>query len=108
VLGEPWTVELDCRAFSAGLALLTTRFLPNAGTLSPYGEILIEGPLLQQTLIPVAGVASRLTLDIPFDPRPMRIELHVQGLCQRTSVHPPKLMLYRAQLSIALDVVLGF
>jgi hypothetical protein len=89
VLGEPWTVELDCRAFSAGLALLTTRFLPNAGTLSPYGEILIEGPLLQQTLIPVAGVASRLTLDIPFDPRPMRIELHSRAFVRERACTRP-------------------
>jgi FG-GAP repeat protein/VCBS repeat protein len=110
VLGATWSVDLDCRAFGDGLAILALRRLTASGGRTPFGEVLIGGELLHRAVRAVAGTESQLTWDIPLDLSLCGLEVHVQGLCQGSTASPsrPKTLHARARLSNALDLVLGF
>ena len=108
VLGETWNAELDCAAFGTGLATLDVRATALGGRPTPYGELLIAGPLVQRTVSPFAGEARTLGWDLPNDLALCGLELHAQGLCSGTTFARGKTVRRSAWLSNAIDLVLGY
>jgi hypothetical protein len=85
------------------------RHLPAAGELTPYGELLITGPVLSQMALAFAGAPTAMTWTIPEDPALLGLDVYVQGFC-RAAPRPVrgKIQLVRGRLSNALDLVLGY
>lgn len=113
VLGAPWSAYLDCSGFGDGVALIAVRRAVAANSMSPFGEVLIAGPLVHSTVSPFTGgagrAASRMAWTIPADVSLLGLEVHVQGLCERSSsASAPKIRGHRAWLSNALDLTLGY
>ena len=108
VLGSTWLADLDCTGFGSGLAVLSVRRHADPGTWSPMGEVLIDGTLLHGTAVAQAGTMRRLGWPIPLDLSLCGLQAHVQGLCRSASSGAGKTAAVRAQLSNALDLILGF
>jgi len=110
VIGAQWAANLDCSHFADGMATMTVRFQSRSDVMTPSGEVLIGGELLFNSFHPYSRSSSRLTWDIPFSMSLAGLEVHAQGLCQESgaSSPPSKLRQHRAQLSNALDLILGF
>ena len=110
MLGATWRADLDCRAYGPGLAILDIRSAPSEGHLTPSGEILVGGALLQRTIVPSSALTSRFSWDLPLDMALLGLTLHAQGLCRASQTGPlgPKTRQARSRLSNALDLELGF
>jgi len=105
VLGAPWTASLAC---PGTFAVFEIRPEAAVGPLTPFGEVLVHGPLVQRTrVVPALGQAS-LTWQTPSDPLLAGLELSVQGLCWGATPAGPRVVAIHGRLSNALDVVVGY
>ncbi|HEX6885615.1 MAG TPA: VCBS repeat-containing protein [Planctomycetota bacterium] len=108
-LGATWSVELDCAALGQGLATVAVRRGMDAGTPTPFGELLIAGPFVAQRTSVFSGAASPFAWYLPRDLALLGLEAHVQGFCLAApGTAQGKLRRARGVLSNALDLVLGF
>ena len=109
VLGSAWMATLDCTDQGSGLAVLEIRRRASSGPITPFGEVLVSGPVLERVVRAHPGAVCTLDWAIPFDLALCGLEAHVQGACVGTSpaLHP-KLRGRRIALSNAIDLVLGF
>ena len=108
VLGDAWSATLDCSGTGSGLAVLELRALATSGTLTPFGEVLVDGALLQRTGRAFVSSSSRLEWQIPHDLSLLGLEVHAQGLCRGQAAVGTKTRAGRMVLSNAVDLVLGF
>ena len=107
VLGQTWTAALDCVGQGASVAELRAHRFAAAGTLTPFGEVLVGGPLVQRARAVPTSSRAIFAWDLPYDPSLLGLEVHVQGQCWSTTATGPKLLYLHGMLSNALDLVLG-
>jgi hypothetical protein len=108
VLGRDWTAVLDCSGTGSGIATLEMRGLASAGTITPFGELLVGGPLLHRTSRAYGSSPSPFAWPLPRDLSLLGLEVHVQGLCHGQAALGGKTRSSRRILSNALDLTLGF
>jgi len=108
VLGTSWTAQLDCSAVGSGVATLDVRGATASGSMTPFGEVLVGGPLLHSERQSLSGAPATFTMPIPPSTSLCGLELHVQGLCQGDAPAGGKLRWARSLLTNAVDLVLGF
>jgi hypothetical protein len=109
VIGGMWDASLDCRNFGNGLATLYVCQRAASGTMTFFGEKLIAGVVLHRTSQAFAGFVNQLTWSIPNEPALIGLDVHVQGLCMSTvPTLGPKVLRAHAELSNALDLILGY
>jgi hypothetical protein len=99
VIGGTWASELDCAGHASGLSVLLVRSLPASGIVIGYGELLIAGTTYFRAIELHSGDAVTYRRDIPNQLSLVGLGACVQGLCTGAP---------GAQLSNALDLVLGF
>jgi len=76
--------------------------------MTPHGEVLVGGALLQRQVRVQTGNATTFTWAVPSDMALCGLDLHVQGACLVPSeFSTPKLMRARSRFSNALDPTLG-
>lgn len=108
VLGSTWAAQLDCRKFGSGIATLSIRRQATSGLMTPLGEELIAGGLVNRATRVFTGAVSQVTWQIPPDTALMGISVYAQGSCQGFSGAAGRLLHVRGGLSNALDLTLGY
>jgi hypothetical protein len=101
VLGQPWSVKLDCSGRRGGLAYVYGFDRPHAGLLLPAGELLVDvfgGEQLFRLVAHHAGAPVVLSAGVPNDIALWNQVLYVQGVCSGPG---------GPRLSNALDVRIG-
>lgn len=98
-IGQPWGLTLDCSAHGRGLALVGGYERPRAALRTSLGELLVD--LTNQRMLLVEahnGTSVSFQPRVPNDPALFGLPVYLQGICSGAP---------RAQLSNALDVVIG-
>lgn len=112
VLGQTWSVALDCGRAGlgapSGVAVLELRTLPATGTITPFGEILASGTLLLRASRTVSVGPSTFQVAIPPSLALLGARLYAQGSCHGSTASGPKVRQARQVLTNALDLVVGF
>jgi hypothetical protein len=108
VLGQTLATRLDCAAQGSGLAVLELRRQPTSGSMTVYGEPLIQGPLVWRSVRAHSGSASQFQWNVPNDFSLLGVRLYAQGLCTRQSGSSGRVLQAGGRLSNAIDLVLGF
>lgn len=108
MLGAVWSVTLDCSPTGSGLAVLEVRFAATSGSLTPFGEVLVDGALVERSYRAYSDAPSVFAWPVPDDVALCGLELHVQGLCRTSAPTAWKARASRGVLTNAVDLVLGF
>ena len=99
VIDGTWVVALDCAGHAGGLAFLMVFDSQASGSRTSFGEILVGGQHLLRRIQPHSGGLVRFAESVPNHLALYGLRACAQGLCTGSP---------GAQLSNALDLVLGF